>query len=104
MTSENPVDTHDPAGMAAFLRARAQASREFLKLTDEQQIRQFLESWQKNVLPHFAFRFDQAATMIEGLSAKLERIERLAAGNITGCGTCSTILEEFSNTRSGEHR
>jgi hypothetical protein len=65
----DPVDTHDPAGMAAFLRKRAAASREFVKLTDEHQIRQFMEAWQRNVLPHFAFRFEQAAEMIERLAA-----------------------------------
>lgn len=40
-------------------------------------------------------RLQEQAREIEQLRAKLERVERLAAGNITGCGTCSTILKEF---------
>jgi hypothetical protein len=64
-----PVDTHDPAGMAAFMRRRAECSREFLKLTSEEQIRQFMESWQRNILPHFAFRFEQGAELIERMAS-----------------------------------
>jgi hypothetical protein len=68
-TDEQDVDTHDPAGMAAFMRRRAQHSREFVKLTSEEQIRHFMQQWQKNILPHFAFRFEQAAEMMEHLAS-----------------------------------
>lgn len=72
----DPVDTHDPAGMAAFLRERAQHSREFVKLTSEEQIRHFMQQWQKNILPHFAFRFEQAATMVETQAAEIEHLKK----------------------------
>lgn len=76
------VDVHDPAGMAAFMRERARCSREFLKLTSEEQIRQFMESWQRNVLPHFAFRFEQGAELIERLERENETL-RLAFFQLT---------------------
>lgn len=79
MTNEQ-VDTHDPASMAAFLRERAKASRHFLTLTSEEQIRQFMQDWQKNVLPHFAFRFEQAAEMVERLNNKVAALTLLAYG------------------------
>ena len=73
------VDVHDPAGMAAFMRERARCSREFLKLTSEEQIRQFMESWQRNVLPHFAFRFEQGAELIERLERERDEWSGTAA-------------------------
>lgn len=64
----NAVDTPDPADMARWLRERKEAVVEFLKLDSEDQQRQFLNRWQQNVLPHLAFRFVQAAEMIERLA------------------------------------
>lgn len=100
-TDEQDVDTHDPAGMAAFMRKRAHHSREFVKLTSEEQIRHFMQRWQKNVLPHYAFRFDQGAEMIERLvrerqQAELERdhaVEKLAEKS-AGLDSFAKIAEE----------
>ena len=64
----NGVDIPDPADMARWLRERKEAVVEFLKLDSEDQQRQFLNRWQQNVLPHLAFRFVQAAEMIERLA------------------------------------
>jgi len=61
------VDVHDPAGMAAWLRERKAACLEFYKLDSEEQQRHFLQRWQQHVLPHLAFRFGQAAELIERL-------------------------------------
>jgi hypothetical protein len=63
------LDKHDPAGMARWLRERSEAAHEFLALDGEAQQRQYLNRWQQNVLPHLAFRFEQAAEMIERLAA-----------------------------------
>jgi hypothetical protein len=53
------IDTHDPSGMAAFLRERAKANREVAALPFDQ--------WphRPDVLRHWGLRFDQAAQMIE---------------------------------------
>lgn len=45
MTTE--VDTHDPAGIARWLRERAQAAHDFLALDSEEQQRQYLNKWQQ---------------------------------------------------------
>jgi hypothetical protein len=60
------VDTHDYAGMAAWLRERARVNREFAANPPDPHT---LEQWQRNVMPHLAFRFEQAAIMIESLQA-----------------------------------
>ena len=70
----NEVDTHDPAGMARWLRERAQAAQDFLALDSEAQQRQYLNKWQQNVLPHLAFRFKQAAEMVEELAAECDHL------------------------------
>jgi hypothetical protein len=67
-------DMHDPAGMAAWLRARKSACLEFYKLDSEEQQRHFLQRWQQHVLPHLAFRFGQAAEMVEQLAAECEHL------------------------------
>lgn len=126
MSTENvPVDEHDAAGFAGWLRMRADENRRVADLPRNEW------PYHPNVLRHLAFRFEQGAKLVEQQAttvlqaqherdaaiedvarlkgelfvrkttiarqrAKLERIERLAAGNITGCGTCSTILEEFA--------
>jgi hypothetical protein len=41
-----------------------------------------------------ASEYDAVVAANERLRSALERIERLAAGNVTGCGTCHTILKE----------
>lgn len=64
------LDKHDPAGMARWLRERSTAAHEFLALDSERQQRQYLNRWQQNVLPHLAFRFEQAAQMIEDLNTR----------------------------------
>jgi hypothetical protein len=58
------IDTHDPAGMAAFLRERAKANREIAALPFDQWPRR------PDVLRHWALRFDQAAKMIERLAER----------------------------------
>jgi len=68
------LDVHDPAGMARWLRERKAACLEFYKLDSEAQQRQFLNRWQQNVLPHLAFRFGQAAEMIDDLVAECEHL------------------------------
>lgn len=71
----NAVDTHDPVGMAGWLRERKSAVVEFLALDSETQQRQYLAKWQQNVLPHLAFRFEQAAQLIESLNTKRLQVE-----------------------------
>lgn len=109
------VDTHDPAGMARWLRERSDAAREFLALTDDQQRLQFLQRWQQNVLPHLAFRFEQAAQMIERFAEedrqwdkhslveiirerdRLRERERILLEAHTGCGcepSCEICTEK----------
>jgi hypothetical protein len=61
------LDKHDPAGMAAWLRERARINREWEHITPEATL---LLNWQRNVMPHLSFRFEQAAEMIERLCAE----------------------------------
>ncbi len=61
----NAVDKHNPAGMAAWLRERARVNREWAKQPPPALV---IEQHHRNVMPHFALRFDQAAEMIEQLS------------------------------------
>ena len=42
---------------------------------------------------------DEAVNEIARLRHRMERIEKLAANNITGCGTCVSILEEIAHER-----
>jgi len=72
-TEDRRVDTHDPAGMARWLRERKQACLEFYELDDDAQRLHYLQKWQLNVLPHLAFRFGQAAEMIERLDKENRR-------------------------------
>jgi hypothetical protein len=57
-----PVDTHDPAGYAAFLRERAKANREIADLPREQW------PYRPAVLQHWTLRFEQGAELVERLS------------------------------------
>jgi hypothetical protein len=61
----DPVDEHDPDGMAAWLRKRAEENRRVAELPPQ--------DWPRNpgVLQHLALRFEQAAAMVEKLSAAL---------------------------------
>lgn len=73
LPTDKQVDTHSPSQMAAWLRERKAACLEFYKLDSEEQQRHFLQRWQQHVLPHLAFRFGQAAELIE----RLERDRRM---------------------------
>lgn len=66
------IDTHDPAGMAGWLRERAKANREIAGLP--------IDQWphRPDVLRHWALRFEQAADMVERLDRK--------------CGALATLL------------
>lgn len=124
MTADQ-VDAHDPAGFAGWLRMRAEENRRVAALP--------LNQWptHPHVLKHLAFRFDQGAELFDRVTADLalaqglaagrnERIaliaeerdkarslidviEGLAAGNITGCGTCTTIINTIrAHTREAK--
>ena len=43
--------------------------------------------------PVVCMKLDQAAGELERLKEKLIEVERLAANNVTGCGTCTTIIQ-----------
>jgi hypothetical protein len=92
-----PVDTHDPAGMARWLRERRDAALEFYKLDGEAQQRQFLQRWQQHVLPHLAFRFGQAATMIEQLAKAVLDAQ-------AECARLRATLEAIASFPVGEFR
>jgi hypothetical protein len=72
LSTEDQVDTHDAAGMVAWLRNRAEVNRNYAALPPQQ--------WEANVLPHIAFRLDQAADMIERLDRKCGAMALLLYG------------------------
>lgn len=93
------LDKHDPASMAAWLRVRAKANRDLAHVPPQQ--------WEVNVLPHIAFRLDQAADMIErlefiqrefrNLDDVLEiRSLRLVLTGIASCSTCEVCQRAAS--------
>jgi hypothetical protein len=59
------VDKHGPAGMAQWLRERARVNREWAKEPPPPPV---IDQHHRNVMPHFALRFEQAAEMIERLA------------------------------------
>ena len=61
----DPVDTPSPADTVRWLRERAAVNRRYASIPPAQ--------WEVNVLPHVAFRLDQAADMIERFVAAIER-------------------------------
>lgn len=99
--STEPVglDKHDPAGMARWLRERQAACLEFYKLDSEAQQRQYLNRWQQNVLPHLAFRFQQAAEMVEQQAAEIERLRnKVVAMTLVAYGTPEYPRDPLSAT------
>lgn len=67
------IDTHDPPGMAAYLRERARVNRELADIPVDQ--------WPRypDVARHVALRFDQAADMIDRLQERIEILARQLA-------------------------
>lgn len=92
LPADEYVDTHDPAGMARWLRERAEANRQFRTHPNPQQ---FLENWQRNVMPHLAFRFDQAADLLERLDSLLSIAQDRNAGHCAEIQRLEGILRSW---------
>lgn len=69
-----PVDKHDAAGMARWLRERAKANRNTEQNNRDTLGRIVLEPWRENLMPHIAFRLEQAAELIERMDGWLRSL------------------------------